>query len=69
MTQARQANSTVTFQDEDAMREVEKALEVRLPPALLAPLCWFEQDKSEFYEKYAKPMLNRYRENTTHTEK
>ena len=56
-------------QDEDATKEVEKALEVGLPPAFLTPLCWFEQDRSEFYEKYAKPLLNRFSEHPTYAEK
>jgi hypothetical protein len=42
------------------MALVEKALENNLPPVLLAPLRWFEQDKPDFYQKYVVPLLARY---------
>ena len=47
-------------QDEEAIVAIEKSLELGLPPVLLAPLRWFEQDKPEFYEKYARSLLARY---------
>jgi tetratricopeptide (TPR) repeat protein len=47
--------------DEDAMKAIEKALEVGLPPVLLTPLSWFEHSRPEFYEKYVVPLLNRYK--------
>ena len=33
--------------DEEAIAAIEKALELELPPVLLAPLRWFEQDRPE----------------------
>ena len=45
--------------DEEAIAAIEKSLELDLPPALLAPLRWFEQDRPEFYEKHASPLLAR----------
>jgi len=46
--------------DEEAVAFLEKGLENNLPPALLAPLRWFEQDKPDFYQRYAEPLLARY---------
>lgn len=46
--------------DKDAIAAIEKALDLDLPPVLLAPLRWFEQDRPKFFEKYAKPLLARY---------
>jgi tetratricopeptide (TPR) repeat protein len=46
--------------DEEAMAAIDKALEKGLPPALLAPLSWFKQERPEFYETYAAPLLARY---------
>src|SRR5690242_4757940 len=43
--------------DKDAKSAVEKSLEVDLPPVLLAPLRWFEQDRPDFYEQYVVPLL------------
>jgi len=45
---------------EEARAAIEKSLEAGLPPVLLAPLRWFEQERPEFYEKYAAPVLARY---------
>jgi tetratricopeptide (TPR) repeat protein len=47
-------------QDEEAIVAIEKALELELPPILLAPLRWFEQEKPDFYEKYVAPLLEKY---------
>ncbi len=47
-------------EDNSAIAAVEKSLELDLPPVLLAPLHWFEQDRPEFYERYAKPLLARF---------
>jgi tetratricopeptide (TPR) repeat protein len=38
--------------DEEAVAAVEKALELDLPPVLLTPLHWFEQERPDFYEKF-----------------
>jgi tetratricopeptide (TPR) repeat protein len=46
--------------DEEAIVAIERALELELLPILLTPLHWFEQDKPEFYERYAAPLLARY---------
>ena len=49
----------VLRRDEDAKTAVEKSLAVDMPPVLLAPLRWFEQDRPDFYEKYVVPLLAR----------
>jgi hypothetical protein len=40
--------------------ELQLALE--LPPILLAPFCWFEQERPDFYQKYVVPLLAKYKE-------
>jgi tetratricopeptide (TPR) repeat protein len=47
-------------QEEEAMEAIEKALEERLPPILITPLKWFEQDKPDFYQKYVVPLMAHY---------
>ncbi len=47
-------------QDEEVTTAIEKALELGLPPILLTPLRWFEQDRPEFYQKYVVPLMARY---------
>ncbi len=47
-------------QDEAAIAAIEKALELELPPVLLAPLRWFEQDRPEFYAQHVVPLLARF---------
>jgi hypothetical protein len=47
-------------QDEEAIAAIEKALELELPPILLTPLRWFEQDRPDFYQKYVVPLMARY---------
>ncbi|WP_236065081.1 tetratricopeptide repeat protein [Reticulibacter mediterranei] len=47
-------------QDEEAIPSVEKALDFGLPPTLLTPLHWFEQERPKFYEKFALPLLTKY---------
>ena len=44
-------------QDEEAIAAIEKALDLELPPILLAPLHWFEQERPDFYGKYVVPLL------------
>jgi tetratricopeptide (TPR) repeat protein len=46
-------------QDDEAIAAIEKSLELDLPPILLSPLRWIEQDRSAFYQKYAAPLLAR----------
>ena len=46
--------------DEEAMTAKEKSLELELPPILLTPLRWFEQDRPDFYQKYVGPLIARY---------
>ncbi len=45
--------------DEEAVAEIEQALLLDMPPILLSPLRWLEQERPEFYQKYALPLLNR----------
>ena len=45
---------------ERAMEAIERALEVELPPMLLTPLYWLETDRPDFFEQYARPLLERY---------
>src|SRR6266568_2332779 len=45
--------------DQEAIGALEHSLASGLPPVLLAPLRWFEKDKPEFYENYAKALLAR----------
>lgn len=47
-------------QEEEAMKAIKKALEEGMPPILLAPLNWFEQEMPNFYRKYAMPLLAKY---------
>src|SRR5712672_3036064 len=43
-----------------AMESIEQALRADLPPILLTPLFWLEQDSPNFYQEYAEPLLKRY---------
>ncbi len=45
---------------EVAIEAIEKALEQRLPPVLLTPLYWLERDRPDFFERYARPLLEKY---------
>jgi tetratricopeptide (TPR) repeat protein len=47
-------------QDEQAIAAVEQSLELGLPPILLTPLRWFEQDRPDFYQQYVVPLMARY---------
>lgn len=47
-------------QVEEAIAAIERSLELELPPILLTPLCWFEQERPEFYKKYVVPLMARY---------
>jgi tetratricopeptide (TPR) repeat protein len=46
--------------EEEAMSSIEKALDLELPPILLTPLKWFEQDRPDFYQKYVVPLMARF---------
>ena len=46
--------------DTEAMAALERALALDLPPVLLAPLRWLEQDRPNFYEQFVAPLLGRY---------
>jgi tetratricopeptide (TPR) repeat protein len=46
--------------DTMAVESIEQALQAGLPPILLTPLCWLEQDCPKFYQEYAEPLLKRY---------
>src|SRR5262249_54146579 len=43
-----------------ARESIEQALRADLPPILLTPLYWQEQDSPQFYQEYAEPLLKRY---------
>lgn len=47
-------------QDDEAIAAIEKSLELGLPPVLLSPLRWVEQDRPDFYQKYAAPLFARF---------
>ena len=46
--------------DEEAIEAIEQALKLDLPPDLLYPLRWLEQERSEFYQQHALPLINRW---------
>ena len=43
-----------------AVEAIEKSLELGLPPILLTPLYWQENDRRDFFEQYARPLLAQY---------
>lgn len=43
-----------------AQQAIEKALEVGLPPLLLAPLYWLKLTRADFFEQYACGLLQRF---------
>lgn len=47
-------------QNQEATKNVYKALEQGLPPILLRPLYWLERDNASFYETSAVPLLTRF---------
>ena len=47
-------------QEEEARRAIEQALALEMPPILLRPLAWFEQEKPKLYEQFVKPLLATY---------
>jgi tetratricopeptide (TPR) repeat protein len=47
-------------QDEKAIAAIERALKLKLPPVLLTPLRWLEQDKPDFFREYVGPLLARF---------
>jgi tetratricopeptide (TPR) repeat protein len=40
---------------------IERALEMDMPPVLLTPLYWLEQDVPDMFERFAKPLLEKYK--------
>jgi tetratricopeptide (TPR) repeat protein len=46
--------------EKEAITSIEKALDLELPPILLTPLKWREQDKPDFYQNYVVPLIARY---------
>ncbi len=46
--------------EEDAITAIERPLDLGMPPILLTPLRWFEQDRPEFYQQYVVPLMARY---------
>jgi tetratricopeptide (TPR) repeat protein len=45
--------------DAHAIAAIEKACALELPPVLLAPLYWLAQERPDFYEKQAVPLITR----------
>jgi len=45
---------------EKARNALDKALELEMPPVLLTPLYWLEKERSDFFEQYARPLLEYY---------
>ncbi len=43
-----------------AVESIEQALQAGLPPILLTPLFWLEQERPQFYQEYAEPLLRQY---------
>ncbi|HLZ56768.1 MAG TPA: tetratricopeptide repeat protein [Ktedonosporobacter sp.] len=47
-------------QEEEARSAIAQALAREMPPVLLKPLCWFEQENPERYEQVVKPLFETY---------
>ncbi len=47
-------------QDAEATQAITQALEAGLPPVLLTPLYWLEQERPEMYQPCAVPFLVQY---------
>lgn len=47
-------------QSTDATQAIRQALEAELPPILLMPLYWLEQERPEVYQTVAVPFLSLY---------
>ncbi len=47
-------------QETITMAAIEQALQLGLPPVLLTPLYWLEQDRPAFFATYLKPLLAQY---------
>ncbi len=45
--------------DEEAVAAIESAMRLELPPVLLTPLRWLEQDRPDFFRVYVGPLLAR----------
>lgn len=43
--------------DDEAKVSLDKALELDIPPGLLAPLRWLEKENPAFYQNYVSPLL------------
>jgi tetratricopeptide (TPR) repeat protein/GTPase SAR1 family protein len=43
--------------EEEAIAAIENALKLELPPVLLTPLRWLEQDRPDFFGQYVGPLL------------
>jgi len=39
---------------------IEQALKFEMPPILLKPLSWFEQDRPKLYEQLVQPLFDTY---------
>jgi tetratricopeptide (TPR) repeat protein len=47
-------------QEEEARTAIAQAMAFEMPPILLKPLCWFEQDRPKLYAQFVKPLLATY---------
>jgi hypothetical protein len=47
-------------QEEEARMAIAQALAFDIPPILLKPLSWFEQDRPKLYELFVKPLFATY---------
>ena len=45
---------------EETVRMIERSLAMNLPPILLTPLYWLEEDRHDLFEKYIRPLLLQY---------
>ena len=52
--------SALCGETEIARRSIEAALDMGLPPLLLKPLYWLETQCHDFFEQYAKALLQRF---------
>ena len=46
--------------DEEARTAVDKALALEMPPILLSPLRWLEQDRPAAYKAWVEPLLAQF---------
>jgi tetratricopeptide (TPR) repeat protein len=52
--------AAMTGETEVARQAIDHALELGLPPLLLAPLSWLKGARTDFFEQYAQELLQRF---------